>query len=522
VRALVLLLLAGCGVESDPCDGKPAACVSVKAVGSFALDELDVTTRVLGGRRLMGQIAADFELPVKFALLLPGDTAGLIDVSLVGSLRHQPVAAGSGETAIVNGRGSLTIRMTAQTFDLAVAEMVLDSGTDLGASVDAAPTEPTLAPGGYAFPPTLVGQSASQTLTFSNPTAKDVVVSAIQVLPAGPPFSLDGGTCAAAKAVAPGQSCTVIVKFAPEQRGQVSVEARVSFGAGGEAGSFIDGWGVAWVAEGLEQDAGAVPTFQALWGTSLEDAWTGGDHATLFHRTQNGWTKVAPPAMATAVSGIWGTAVNDLWVASGLTREVDHTQNGLSWVPTVLASAGNVVTLWGQSDLYAATSAGEIWHLASNTWTPERSADNTNLLALWGSDDSDVWAVGGKILHRDVNGAWTALPAAGDHNAVWGAAADDVWVAGCDQTGTACGFVKHLENGTFSRVATPAAGALYGLWGGGQNDIFAVGKGGAILHYDGSAWTTEATPTSADLRAVWGAGGEVLAVGAGGTILHRY
>jgi hypothetical protein len=310
----------------------------------------------------------------------------------------------------------------------------------------------------------------------------------------------------------------VVVKFAPEQRGQVSAEVRVLFGAAGQAGSFVDGQGVAWVAEGLAGDAGVVPAFAAVWGTSPEDAWTGGDHAALFHRTQNGWARVAPPSTATTISAIFGES--DLWLASGM--ELDQTANGTTWTPTVLASTGNVLTLWGQSDLYAGTSAGEIWHLASNIWNSERSADNTIIQSLWGADDSDVWAVGGKILHRDVNGAWTALPAVGDHNAVWGSSANDVWIAGCDQTATACGFVKHLENGTFSRVATPAAAALVGLWGSGPNDIFAVGKGGAILHYDGSDWTPEAVPTSADLRAVWGAAGEVLAVGASGTILHRY
>src|SRR5205823_280919 len=107
-------------------------------------------------------------------------------------------------------------------------------------------------------------------------------------------------------------------------------------------------------------------------------------------------------------------------------------------------------TLWGQSDLYAATSAGEIWHLSSltspGTWTSERSADNNALQSLWGSDDSDVWAAGARIVHRDANGVWTALPpAAGDHNAVWGSGAGDVWIAGCDLTGATCGFVKHLE-----------------------------------------------------------------------------
>jgi hypothetical protein len=521
-RALaVALLVAGCG-SNDPCDGKPAACVAVKVLGSQLLDQLDVTAGLAGGRQLVGRVAEmSFTPPVQFALLLPADTVGPVEVGLVGRQGGAEVASGSGQATVTEGRGALTVRLAPLSGDLSLSPPPPDFAQDLGVSVDALPTDPTLTPGMYAFPSTLVGQRSSLTLTFYNPKPDDAVISAVQVLPAGPPVAVDGsGSCAPARAVAPGQSCTVVVSFAPLQRGQVSAEVRVSFGAAGETSSFLEGLGVAWVAEGLEQDAGSVPTFLTLWGTALDDAWTGGDHSTLFHRTHNGWMKVAVPAAATTVSSLWG--VGDLWIATQ-TKELDHTGNGTSWMPTTLATNGNVVILWGQIDLYAATSLGEIWHLSSN-WNSERSADNNAIHGLWGSDDSDVYAVSTKILHREPNGSWTPLSStpAGDHNAVWGSAAGDVWFAGCDGTGSGCGFLKHLENNNLNKVTTPRTDALYGLWGSSQNDIFAVGKSGAILHYDGSIWSSETSSTSADLRAVWGAGGEVFAVGAGGTILHRY
>src|SRR5439155_24543276 len=129
-----------------------------------------------------------------------------------------------------------------------------------------------------------------------------------------------------------------------------------------------------------------------------------------------------------------------------------------------------------------------------------------------------VWAVGQAVIVHRVSASWQSTAVGGDHFAVWGSAADDVWMVGCDTTAARCGFIKH----NLVKMTTPAADALYGVWGSGPSDVFTVGKGGVILHWDGISWVTEPSGSTADLRAVWGDGGEVFAVGAGGTILHRY
>src|SRR5690348_10293964 len=61
---------------------------------------------------------------------------------------------------------------------------------------------------------------------------------------------------------------------------------------------------------------------------------------------------------------------------------------------------------------------------------------------------------------------------------------------------------------------------LSSVWGSSARDVFAVGSGGTILHYDGNAWTAQ-PGQAADLQDVWGTSGtDVFAVGAGGAILH--
>jgi hypothetical protein len=59
------------------------------------------------------------------------------------------------------------------------------------------------------------------------------------------------------------------------------------------------------------------------------------------------------------------------------------------------------------------------------------------------------------------------------------------------------------------------------VWGSVDDDVFAVGASGTVLHYAGTGWSAMTRTTSNDLRGVWGSSGsDVSAVGEDGTILH--
>ena len=62
---------------------------------------------------------------------------------------------------------------------------------------------------------------------------------------------------------------------------------------------------------------------------------------------------------------------------------------------------------------------------------------------------------------------------------------------------------------------------LTGVAGTASDDIFAVGRYGTILHYDGQAWQPMESGTLSDVFAVWAAAPtDVFAGCADGTILH--
>jgi hypothetical protein len=63
--------------------------------------------------------------------------------------------------------------------------------------------------------------------------------------------------------------------------------------------------------------------------------------------------------------------------------------------------------------------------------------------------------------------------------------------------------------------------SLTGLWGSASNNVFAVGTGGTILHYDGESWTNQPSGSTRHLTGVWGSSADnVFVVGGRDTVLQ--
>jgi hypothetical protein len=131
---------------------------------------------------------------------------------------------------------------------------------------------------------------------------------------------------------------------------------------------------------------------------------------------------------------------------------------------------------------------------------------------------------------RDNPGVWAAanppFPAtSATLSGVWPFDDGTVWVAGASGSR---GVASRFAQGQWTEaVLPPNAPTLFGLWASGPADVWAVGIGNTVLHYDGNAaltWTpvpVAGTTTSATLTGVWGASSsDVWIVGQGGLILH--
>jgi len=98
---------------------------------------------------------------------------------------------------------------------------------------------------------------------------------------------------------------------------------------------------------------------------------------------------------------------------------------------------------------------------------------------------------------------------------VWGSANNDIFAVG--ENGT----ILHFNGSTWSSMSSGTSNDLRGAWGSSGNNVFVVGFYGTIRHYNGSTWSSMSSGTSQSLFAIWGSSGsDIFAVGGNGTIRH--
>jgi hypothetical protein len=117
--------------------------------------------------------------------------------------------------------------------------------------------------------------------------------------------------------------------------------------------------------------------------------------------------------------------------------------------------------------------------------------------------------------------AQTIPPTSTDADSVTGA--DD---AGCESDASDCGTTPPVscEGVDWCPALNPAdtRSALTAVWGTSKNDVWAVGSGGAVIHFDGSKWKDRSLETTSTLFSIGGSGpNDAWIVGTYGTILHR-
>jgi hypothetical protein len=203
------------------------------------------------------------------------------------------------------------------------------------------------------------------------------------------------------------------------------------------------------------------------------------------------------------------------------------TQDGWCW-STPSPQGNDLYSVWGSSatDVWAVGEAGSIVHWDGTAWTEIPSGVHGVLRGVWASGTSDAWAVGENATILRWNGtAWAraaGVPATGYHwRAVWGTNASDLWIAGDDTsvpTQNGYGGAMLHWNGSAWTMYT-AAQSFGAIWGTGSNDVWGLGgDADGLFHWDGKKWSTVPTPDLPQIgTAIWGSSAGDLWLGARST-----
>ncbi|NMC69778.1 MAG: hypothetical protein GYA57_06875 [Myxococcales bacterium] len=261
--------------------------------------------------------------------------------------------------------------------------------------------------------------------------------------------------------------------------------------------------------------------------TSCDEGWAccAGDVRYCSHSC--GSTPTAGTQTCRGDCAVWLTCTGEC--CNGVDDDSDTLVDEGVWCPINPAPPVSVtfndVFAVRDTNVWVVGSGGTVLQWSGSGWTNRSDAGFTGTLrGVWSlSSPTTVVVVGDRGALRTWNGStWTTptvTPALDTNETLYdvqGWASNSIAAIGGRASypfhATVVGF-----DGTTWRSATFGSVRLRGLWGYRNNDLWGVGLGGQIWHWDGTRWVESDSGTTYDLYAVHGTGSSaVRAVGAGG------
>jgi hypothetical protein len=103
----------------------------------------------------------------------------------------------------------------------------------------------------------------------------------------------------------------------------------------------------------------------------------------------------------------------------------------------------------------------------------------------------------------------------GEHlTAVWGTSSNEVFAVGKK------GTILRYDGSAWSAMTSGTSADLYAVWGTGAKDVYVAGDQGTLLRYDGTSWKAFGPASTQTIYGLWGAGGQLFAVGK--SVIHQH
>jgi hypothetical protein len=143
------------------------------------------------------------------------------------------------------------------------------------------------------------------------------------------------------------------------------------------------------------------------------------------------------------------------------------------------------------------------------TWTQSTIPIEAGLTGCWVFGTNSIYVVGGSVYKSTDGKNWTNVTPTDSRGvnlkgglsgfSMFAFSENDYWLTGY-------GAMFHY-NGTIAQLYEPDSlhsGSFHSMWGMSSTDMYAVGDGGTILHFDGSTWTKMQSGTTKDIAEIWG------------------
>jgi len=170
----------------------------------------------------------------------------------------------------------------------------------------------------------------------------------------------------------------------------------------------------------------------------------------------------------------------------------------------------------GPGEAWATDLFGRVFHYDASGWTANEDIDWFGAAAIWGASADDVWIAGERVRHWDGSSWHTSDLVTAGWQAVWGTASDDVWIGGH------AGGLEHWDGVAWTSFGWSQASGytIMGMWGSAPSDMWIVGDLG-YSHWDGRTVSAPVHTLSQVARGIWGfASDDIWVVGDFGTIGH--
>jgi hypothetical protein len=256
------------------------------------------------------------------------------------------------------------------------------------------------------------------------------------------------------------------------------------------------------LASGGDAQIGDAPPSDAEDAAS-SDAATSSDAGATRGCIGDGWCWARPIIGLDILSGLWARTASDAWVVgvAGTTAHFDGVRWSLVDSPTnvdLYAVHGRAV-----DDVWAVGNRGTVIRFDGTAWTLVPTSTGSDLRAVV-TTTTDVW-IGGRsrtILRRNGSGWSSSGTVARDVASFWASGPNDVWSVASDNVD-----VFRWDGARWNRRIVSDYGVFGAVSGTGPDDVWAVGGGGAVTHWDGVGWTDVFVPYVIDgVDAIFAAG----------------